>query len=74
MCDGIGFIRNFQATVFEELCNKLSFFSVKVKVTNFCLPHTGFISNYCTKLDFTFLHVSSTYCSHNHGDITVKNT
>jgi hypothetical protein len=24
----------------------------------------SFISNYCTKLDFTLLHVSATYCSH----------
>jgi len=46
---------------------------MKVKVTNFCLPHTLYFQlGYCTKLVFTFLHVSVTYCSHHHGGIIIS--
>ena len=35
-----------------------------IHIPSSCLPHTSFISNRCTKLDFTLLHILATYCTY----------
>ena len=59
--------------VFNSIVN--STFSVFLRIFNVthtphrCLLQPSFVSSYCIKLVFTFLHVSANYCSNHQGAI-----